>query len=370
MHQHRPAPNFLKTIRRFFFIIVLVIFTAAMLATAVIHVIRTDQTKSVKLHLPLPVEVLPAKVRTLQVAIGASGTVQPSTTIVMTARVSARVLKVPVDLGIVVKPDDSLVELDDRMFIANLDAAKANEVRAEKQLQRMIQLEAKNYGSPADTEKARADAASAHQALVQAQIDLDNTQVKSPASAVVLTRTVNPGEITKLDQELFQLGTIESVMMVAEVSVDKIGFVHLGMRGEVGTDAFPGETFTGEVVKIEARVSALTRTFGVYIRIANKGLRLKPGVTGYARLGATHTALAVAGTALINPVEDRATVFVIDKNDIAHIRQVRRGLMVEGMVEILDGLQEGERVVTVGQLELRDNDRVRTNPSGPWNAKK
>jgi membrane fusion protein (multidrug efflux system) len=194
--------------------------------------------------------------------------------------------------------------------------------------------------------------------------------VKSPAAAVILSRTINPGEITKLDQEIFQLGTIENVMMVAEVSEDKIGFVHLGMRSEIGTDAFPGETFKGEVVKVEARVSPLTRTFGVYIRIENTSLRLKPGVTGYARLLATHTSLTITSTALINPVEDRATVFVVDKNDVAHIRQVRRGLMAEGMTEILDGLQEGERVVTVGQLELRDNDHVHPNAFGPWNGKK
>jgi multidrug efflux pump subunit AcrA (membrane-fusion protein) len=49
---------------------------------------------------------------------------------------------------------------------------------------------------------------------------------------------------------------------------------------------------------------------------------------------------------------------------------VRRGLMIDGWTEILDGLQEGERVVTVGTLELRDRDRVVVNSYGPWNQKK
>lgn len=51
----------------------------------------------------------------------------------------------------------------------------------------------------------------------------------------------------------------------------------------------------------------------------------------------------------------------------AHARVVRRGLMSDGMTEILEGVQEGEQVVTVGMLELHDKDRVLVNQSGPWN---
>ena len=71
----------------------------------------------------------------------------------------------------------------------------------------------------------------------------------------------------------------------------------------------------------------------------------------------------------MNPVGDHATVFVVDKDDRAHIREVRRGMAAAGLTEILDGLKEGEFVVTVGQFELRDNDSVRPNRSTPWNEK-
>jgi len=90
--------------------------------------------------------MLPATVRTLHVTIGASGTVQPATTIVITARDSARVLQVPVDLGNVVKPDDLLAALDDRVFVASLETAKVTAVHADNQLSRMEALEKKGYG--------------------------------------------------------------------------------------------------------------------------------------------------------------------------------------------------------------------------------
>ncbi len=121
-------------------------------AAMVLHLVATDQTKARKVGLPLPVEVLPAAVQPLRVSIGASGIVQQDTTAVMTARVSARVLEVPVDLGQVVTRDALLVELDSRLFAANLASAKAAVEHTERQVERMEALEAKGFGAPADTE--------------------------------------------------------------------------------------------------------------------------------------------------------------------------------------------------------------------------
>jgi membrane fusion protein, multidrug efflux system len=341
--------------------LVIALATAALVAWALLHAVRTNQLVAATVHMALPVQVLPVTVKALHTTVGASGTVQPATTIVVTARVTARVLEVPIDLGSIVNSGDLLVALDDGVFIATLNSAKAKSLYADNQLRRMQDLQAKSYGSPADTEKARADAVLARQEVVQAEIDLANTKVKSPAVSVVLSRTVNPGETTTSGEQLFQLGTIEDVMMVAEVSEEQIGFATLGMRGEVGANSFPGETFVGEVVKISANENTTTRTFSVYIRLANKDLRLKPGMTGYARLIADHSGLSIASTAIMNPVGDHATVFLVDDNNVAHTREIRYGLISEGVTEIKDGLQEGDRVVTAGQQELHDGDSVRVN---------
>jgi membrane fusion protein (multidrug efflux system) len=299
--------------------------------------------------------------------IRASGTVSALNTISITARVSSRVTSVPVDLGDVVRTGDLLAGLDDRVFAAGVEAAKVASDHDDKQVARMETLEARGYGAATDTEAAREVAAAARQVVVQSEIDLSNTKITAPVDSVILTRTVNPGEITTNGAEIFELGPIEQVYFVAEVPTDKTGFVAMGMTADVSIDSFPGEIFKGEVVKIDAVASAATRTYSAYIRIDNKDLRLKPGVTGYARLERSHTALAVPSVAILNPVGDQATVFVIDARDRAHIREVRPGLMADGMTEILDGLQDGERVVTVGQLELHEGDRVTVNRSGPWN---
>jgi len=331
------------------------------------HLVHTDQIDAKRAGLAEPVEVLPAKVQPLHMTIGASGTVTALSTISITARDSARVTSVPVDLGDVVHKGDLLAALDDRIFSAGLQSAKTASDHADKQLARMETLEQRGYGAPADTEVARAAAVAAKQVVVQAAIDVENTLITAPVGSVILTRTVNPGEITNVTEEVFQLGPIEQVYFVAAVPTDKTGFVNLGMEAEVSIDSFPGEIFKGTVVKIDAVASVTTRTFNAYIRVPNPGLRLRPGVTGYARLERSHTALAVPSVAVINPVGDKATVFTVDADSRVRIREVRPGMMADGMTEILDGLQEGEKVVTVGQLELHEGDHVAVNTAGPWN---
>jgi membrane fusion protein, multidrug efflux system len=341
--------------------------TVGVLSYTAYYLTHTVQADARLVSLPLPVQTVRASVRTLHETIGASGSIQPSMPVTLTAKVVSRVIKVPVDLGAVVKPGDLLVQMDRKLFEADLESARASYYHAQKQLQRMDALMLRHYASEVDLEKARTDAAAARDAMVRAEIDLANTRIVSPVTAVVLEREVNPGEITRLDQNLIQLGVIDPVMMVAQVSEDKIGAVYLGMKAVVGTDAFPGRSFDGSVVKIDSRINDSTRSFAVYIQLANSDLQLKKGVTGYSRLEGKRMVLAIPSTAIMNPVGDRATVFVITKDKRAHMREIRQGLAVAGMTEIFGGLEEGDEVITVGQFNLHDNDVVSENHFAPWN---
>ena len=357
-------------VRRRVDIIIGVILGLIVLAAVVIMVkyfVQTDATKSRPLGFPIPVQTVRAAVMSLHEVIGASGATGESTDVILTNRVVAKVVSVPVQIGNVVKKDDLLAQLDDSLFRPAVDHAKDLLDHTDKQLQRMLVMQQKGYASAVQVEEARTADAGAKEALAMAEFNLANTRFTSPAPAIVLLRNINPGEITTVGNEAFKLGIIEPIYMVAQVSQEKIGAVHLGMTANVTTDGFPGVVFTGQVVKIDGNVNDATRTFGVYISIANHELHLIPGITGYARLEHSEMALAVPTTAVINPLGDRATVFVVDKENRAHIREVRRGQMVGEMTEILSGLQEGEEVVSVGQQEVRDSDQVNVNQSAPWN---
>lgn len=346
---------------------VLIVVGGVALALTVKYIVDTDGTKSRPLGQPQPVQTLPASVTTLHEVVGASGTTAETIDAVLTNRVVAKVVSVPVEIGAVVPQGALLAQLDESLFRSQLDYARTNHDHTSLQLQRMLTLQQKGFASAVEVEQARTADAAAQDQVVQAEFNLTNTRIVSPAPVIVLSRNINPGEITSVGGTAFKVGIIEPIYMVAQVAEEKIGSVRMGMEAEVSTDGFPGVVFTGKVAKIDGSINDQTRTFGVYISIPNHDLRLIPGITGYARLQNRRSGLAVPSTAVIDPVGDKATVFVVEKDGRAHARVVRRGLMADGLIEILDGLEEGDEVVTVGQLDLRDNDRVNINHSGPWN---
>src|SRR5260221_2177379 len=189
--------------------------------------------------------------------------------------------------------------------------------------------------------------------------------MKSSARAIVLSRNINPDEITSVGSPAFKLGIIDPIYMVAQVTEEKIGSIRMGMEGEVSTDGFPGVIFKGKVVKVDGSVNDLTRTFGVYLSIANPDERLIPGITGYARIENNHMALAVPSTAVIDPLGDHASVFIAGDDNRAHIRTIRRGLMAVGMTELRHGGQEGQTGHMVRLLDVQDDRRAYVIHSRP-----
>jgi RND family efflux transporter MFP subunit len=142
------------------------------------------------------------------------------------------------------------------------------------------------------------------------------------------------------------------------VPEDKISYVHVQQEAEVLFESFPNEVFTGEVVKIDPHADPQTRTFNVFIKMPNSNLRLKPGLTGFARIKNYKTALAIPTISVMNPVGESATIFTVDQNAQVHIRRVKIGVSASGLTEIIEGLQEGDNVITTGVQFLKDGDKV------------
>ena len=336
------------------------------------HMIRTDPQKARLLNAAMPVETAPARMTSQEEIIGATGEVQQSTTVSLTAQVSGRVLSVPVDLGSIVQKGDLLVLWDDRLFQASF---RSSQERAEKasvqlkyalrQMERLSALHAKGMGSAKDVEEAeiqvsaaRLGQAEALEEKTRAQIKLESIPLRSPVTGVVLDRLINPGENTVANQPLLTLGALDHVLMVAHVAEDKIGSIYLGQSAEVTFNAYPTEKFVGNIVKIDPKTDPETHTFSVYIKLSNPDLRLKPGLTGFARIRLPKLALAIPSIAIMNPVEDHPNVFVVNKENQVHLREIKIGWVSQGKTTVLDGLREGEIVITVGQFHLRENDVV------------
>jgi multidrug efflux system membrane fusion protein len=341
----------------------------------ILHMINTTTSIARVMHAPSPVETVPVRRQTLEEVIGGSGAVQQAETVNLITQLTAQVLEVPVKIGDLIKKGDLLVRWDDRLIKATVDAnreyveADNIKIRNEtRQVQRYSTLQNQNMGSAADLEKyemsladAKIDLAKSTVSLKQAEIDLEHVKQTSPIDGIVLERLVNPNEFTKPGQVIMQLGVLNTVLMAAKITEEKMHSVQLGLPADTTFPAFPSEVFKGTIAKIDPNIDPVTRTFTAYIKIENPDFRLKPGLSGFARIRRTaKDVLAVPSIAVMNPSGEQNQVFVVGGTNQANLRNVRPGIVVDAMTEITDGLKEGEKVVTVGQFYLKDNDKVRT----------
>ncbi|CAN5550048.1 efflux RND transporter periplasmic adaptor subunit [soil metagenome] len=341
----------------------------------VIHVINTSPSRARVVGAPAPVETVPVRRQDLKEVIGGSGAIEQAQTVQLTSQVTAQVLEVPVKIGDVVKKGDLLVRSDDRLILATLEANRAYvesskiKIKDEtRQVERYTALQQKNMGTPLELEKSEMALADAKEAfakatlsLRQAELDLEHVKINAPLDSIVLERLINPGENTHRDQVVLKLGSLNNVLLGAKIGEEKMHSVQLGQEAEASFPAFPGERFTGKVVKIDPNIDPVTRTFTAYVEIKNDDFRLKPGLSGFARIRrSAKDVLAVPSIAITNPSGEQASVFVVDSDKRATLRQIRPGIVVDAMTEVREGLKEGEKVVTVGQLYLKNNDKVRT----------
>jgi RND family efflux transporter MFP subunit len=197
--------------------------------------------------------------------------------------------------------------------------------------------------------------------LRQAEIDLEHVKMQSPIDGIVLERLVNPGEWTKPGQLVLKLGALNTVLMAPKLTEEKMHSVQLGLPAETSFPAFPGAVFRGKVFKIDPNIDPLTRTFTAYVEINNPDFLLKPGLSGFARIRRTaKDALVVPSIAVMDPSGEQPVVYVVNDSNQANLRKVRSGIVANGLTEIISGLKEGERVITVGQFYLKENDKVHT----------
>ena len=364
-------------------IVVTIIFVCLMLLVAgvlalaaVFYNLRFNQGPARLLAQPLPVEAVPAKVTTIEETIGGSGEVLQHDTVNVSSRITSTADNVMVNIGDLVSKGKQIMKADSRVFEADLREAEERLAAVKTSIEKSAQgltaeqeLQKKGLASTLEIQQAeialaqaKAAEGQADAALVNAQLDLEFTVFKSPVNGIVLARFVNPSERIQVDQVLFQLGDLDQVYFLAQIPEEMVGYVKGTQSAEIIFPSFPGVTFEGTVEHIDPRTDPKTRTFTAYITIKNPDLKLKPGISGFARIKVKKVALAVLSTAVMNPVGENASVFVVDSDSRAVLVPVRIGLVAGNQTEIVSGLREGQPVITVGSLYLKNHDKVRVNP--------
>jgi Cu/Ag efflux protein CusF len=148
-------------------------------------------------------------------------------------------------------------------------------------------------------------------------------------------------------EALFQIADLSTVWLIGDVFEQDLALVKRGAKAILRVDAFPDQTFPGQVTFIYPTMNTETRTARVRIELANPDGQLRPGMYGTVQIGggAARDVLVVPDSAVIDSGA-RQTVLVAKGEGRFEPREVKLGARAGGLVEVLSGLKDGESVVT------------------------
>jgi multidrug efflux system membrane fusion protein len=328
---------------------------------------------------PVSVSVAPVNRADFPLLLEGLGQVQAENTVTVRARVDGQITKIAFKEGQMVKAGDLLAEIDHRPFQAALEQANAKKTQdeatvanAKLDLQRYSTLAKQSYATQQqlDTQQALVNQLTAQiaadvAAIDAAQVQLDYTTIHAPISGRVGFRLVDEGNIVSAAQQtgivtIAQLQPVAVVFTAPGEDVERIntllasGQPKVSVKGPSG-----GELATGKLTISDNQVDPTTGTIKLKAEFENKDDALWPGlaVTTELSIGIDKNTLIVPATAVQHGLNG-LFVYIVDDHNQAAVRPVTVIHQNTEIAAISKGVNQGDRVITMGQFLLKPGTPV------------
>jgi HlyD family secretion protein len=348
---------------------------------------KTETTKKAKKG--IPVKVTTAYSKDMWAKVSAVGTVKPNLMVVVKSKIPGKIIKINVVEGTKIRKDQVLLELDQidyELAVKNaqaalkaaqfaFDEAKVNLKETEGDWKRFKRLYEKKVIAKqkwdhinAGYHKAKifmdltaARVSRAKVALDIALTNLKNTKLTAPFDGIVAKRLVDPGTrvYTMPPTVLLVVMDISRVKIVTDIPEKEMADLHLHAAAKIKFDAFPGKTFTGEITKIYPGIDPVTRNFTAEIELDNPEEKLHAGMFAHVQVKVKKIhGLVIPRSAILKiPGTGVFYTFKVEGNTVKKVN-LETGISQDNLVQVLKGLKEGDRVVTVGNTRLRTGTRI------------
>lgn len=356
-------------------------------------------------------------------AVTATGTLNPVVNVQVGSQVSGNISKLFVDFNSQVKAGQVVAQIDPALFQATVTQAEGDLASAQAALElarinakRTQDLFARKTSSQADLDQAvatlhqaEANAKIKQGALDKAKADLDHCTITSPIDGVVISRSVDVGQTVAASLQapvIFQIANDLTKMQIdSNVAEADVGVVKVGQDVDFTVDAFPTQTFHGKVVQVRNAPITVQNvvTYDTVIGVSNPELKLKPGMTANvsiiaarkdnvlqiknaalryrpAEAGATEMGSRspwsrggrAAGPAAAAPAKaggrerttSERTVYVLSSRQPKPM-QIKTGISDGVVTEVVEGLKEGDHVVTA---EMATKSQPASTPANPFSG--
>jgi len=333
-----------------------------------------ERTEEWSVDLTVPVTVQPVGRGTIEAVVLVTGTLRAVRQATMVTEARGRLLLRPARGGTAlvegarVAAGDTLFDLlnDELVVGARLRSRELAMENARRTLAEQEALLARGLAVELDAETARKALVDAETEYRDALIQLAKLHGVAPIAGFVTgLTTITPGTLAEQGTTVCTLMDYEQVVVDLQIPSAHLRAVTQASPVRVRNYAFPEDVFEGRITAVDPAVDPATRTFMVRATIPNPELRLRPGMFVEAEVVTDRRAdVIVVPRALVLLRQNRQVVFV-EEAARAEMRLIETGLEDASNVEVVSGLEEGERLITSNHETLRPRTRVQVTNAGP-----
>jgi len=305
-----------------------------------------------------PVEVAEARAIQAWTEIRSVGTLQSDESVWIASELAGRIVEILFDEGQTVKRGDVLVRLDDALAQVELIDAQAQLELAEANFGRVSTLAESGSATQRARDEAQTELARARALFELISARIDKLSIEAPFDGTIGFRKFSVGAYIEPGAEIVNLEKIDRLKVDFKVPELFYSQIEIGQTVELSLDALAGRTFTAKIYTIDPMLDVNGRALNVRAILDNPNMELRPGF--FARLvvkGGEARSVVMVPEESIVPRGEQHLVFVVEDGK-AREQAVKLGARRAGAVEILDGLQPGDLVVTAGHTRLKDGSAV------------
>lgn len=272
---------------------------------------------------------------------------------------SGRVVKVMVAEGARVREGQTLAIIRTDQLEIDLQTAEVNYQNAVRETQRFENAFKTGGVTQQQLDQMKLNLENAKAALNRAKVRIEDANIRSSINGIVNKRMIEPGSVVSPGTPLFEIVDVSKLKLKVNVTEQQVASIKTGDNVSISSSVFPDKSFTGKISFIAPKATA-SLNFPVEITVNNTGDLLRAGMYGTAVFNSdkNENLLIVPRTAFVGSI-NTGDVFVMNQDSIVQLKKVTAGRIFGEEVEVLNGLKEGEEVVISGQINLKENDKIR-----------
>jgi RND family efflux transporter MFP subunit len=348
------------------------------------------------------VKTAAAEKHKLQTNVDVAGVLLPVQTVNIASKISGQVTSMGFDVGSSVKVGETLITLETKTLNAQLQQAQSSLQAAEAAVQSAqnqaeqakinldtaqkaydrtkalfdansvsqsqledatskLQLTQKQYDIASGPAQNQAQAAinTAQANINSINVQLENATITSPINGIITNRNLNPGEVASVGVSLLTIADTSTLKLKGTISQEAVPLLKSGDEVNISIDIYPNKVFKGQISSIGPVAVSTGKYFPIEISISNTG-DIKAGLSAHAPISLTTDENIIIPAAAVVQNNGQSYVYVI-KDNVASKRTVETGLANDKEIEIIKGLDSGEKVATTNLNSLSDKMPVHAN---------